>query len=213
MTGLHPSHPCFHLGLGYAQNWDETKMRRTWKHKLGYPGKDMGPEAWKAPSTRRWGTPQLGMDRHTPSFWMWAVINVIFYVLQQVNNAWSLNRTMNQWVDLGIHTEACLTRPDTCSAAGGAISLWVYVSDYDGHAAGIVSSHVVGSTGLVLDCKSDGSDNIRYDELLFSVPHECTQWIELLNVLVYWLLRCFNIQFEIHINLNILEMIVSWTTT
>ena len=35
---------------------------------------------------------------------------------------------MRQWVDLGIRTEACVTRPDTCGAAGGAISKWLRVN-------------------------------------------------------------------------------------
>ena len=38
-----------------------------------------------------------------------------------------LNRAKRHWVDLGIHTEACMTQPETCGAAGGAISLWVRV--------------------------------------------------------------------------------------
>ena len=42
----------------------------------------------------------------------------------QVNSALALDHTQRQWVDLGIHTEACMTRPDTCGSAGGAISLW-----------------------------------------------------------------------------------------
>ena len=30
-----------------------------------------------------------------------------------------------QWIDLGTHTEACMTRLDTCGVAGGAVSLWL----------------------------------------------------------------------------------------
>ena len=47
----------------------------------------------------------------------------------QVNCALSLNRSRSQWVDLGIHTEACMTRPQTCGAAGGAISVWINIAD------------------------------------------------------------------------------------
>ena len=47
----------------------------------------------------------------------------------QVNNALTLDQTRKQWVDLGIHTEACMTRPETCGAEGGAISVWVNVID------------------------------------------------------------------------------------
>ena len=57
----------------------------------------------------------------------------------QVNSAVSLDRTRNQWVDLGIHSEACMTRPETCGTAGGAISLWVKVIDCPRY-AGIIPS-------------------------------------------------------------------------
>ena len=39
------------------------------------------------------------------------------------------DRGINQWIDVGIHNEACITQPDTCGAAGGAVSLWVKVID------------------------------------------------------------------------------------
>ena len=61
-------------------------------------------------------------------------------IFWQVNCALSLNRTRNQWVDLGIHTETCITRPETCGAAGGAISLWINVIDGSWCSGGIVSS-------------------------------------------------------------------------
>ena len=53
---------------------------------------------------------------------------------QQVNLALAVDQTKKQWVDLGIHTEVCMTRM-TCGAAGGAISLWMNViacENYDG---------------------------------------------------------------------------------
>ena len=58
--------------------------------------------------------------------------------------ALSLDRTKRQWVDLGIHTEACMTRPETCGAAGGAVSLWVRVSASS--SGGIVSTLAYGFT-------------------------------------------------------------------
>ena len=65
----------------------------------------------------------------------------------QMNNAWTVDRTKNQWVDLGIHTEACMTRPETCGAAGGAISVWInLISCSHG---GIISSYSDG-TGSVI---------------------------------------------------------------
>ena len=55
----------------------------------------------------------------------------------KVNGALNLDHTKSQWVDLGLHTDVCMTRPETCGAAGGAISLWVnvtYCPQYGQHA-------------------------------------------------------------------------------
>ena len=81
----------------------------------------------------------------------------------QVNNAWSLYRTKSQWVDLGIHTKACMTRPETC-AAGGAISLWVNIIACPS-SGGIASSLAHGLTGSQIYCQG----NMRYYSLLFYV--------------------------------------------
>ena len=56
-----------------------------------------------------------------------------------MNFALTLDHTKKQWVDLGIHTEACMTRPETCGAAGGAISVWVKIRDC--HGQGELSRH------------------------------------------------------------------------
>ena len=53
----------------------------------------------------------------------------------QINSAVSLN--VGQWIDLGVHYEACMTDPQTCGAEGGAeggaISIWLRLhSDHDG---------------------------------------------------------------------------------
>ena len=75
-----------------------------------------------------------------------AACDFIFFICLQVNSALNLNQTKRQWVDLEIHTDACMTRPETCGAAGGAISLWVNAincSDY----CGFVSSAAFASTG------------------------------------------------------------------
>ena len=36
-----------------------------------------------------------------------------------------LDKEQNQWLDLGIHTEACVTQPETCGSTGGALSMWI----------------------------------------------------------------------------------------
>ena len=70
--------------------------------------------------------------------------------LIQMNLAWTLNGKKNQWVDLGIYTEACMTRPDTCGAAGGAITLWVNILDQGSGYNGIMSSCLSYKSGFFL---------------------------------------------------------------
>ena len=67
----------------------------------------------------------------------------------QVNCAWILNKTRNQWIDLGVHSEACMTQPETCGAAGGAISFWMYVIEFM-EVSGLFSSHAVDGTGSLV---------------------------------------------------------------
>ena len=62
----------------------------------------------------------------------------------QVRGAWDFNRTRHHWVDLGVHTEAYMTRPETCGAAGGAINLWVNIIDCPS-GSGIISSNAKDS--------------------------------------------------------------------
>ena len=83
-------------------------------------------------------------------------------IFNKVNAALSLNHTRSQWVDLGIHTEACMTRPETCGAAGGAISVWLKVIACP--FGGIISSFGP-STGSRIAC--DYAD-IQYDTYSFT---------------------------------------------
>ena len=85
----------------------------------------------------------------------------------EVNSAVSLDRTKSQWIDLGIHTEACMTRPETCGAAGGAISLWVNVTDCP-DLAGIVSSLGPGTGSVIFGYEED----IRYKTHIFTGRNE-----------------------------------------
>ena len=48
----------------------------------------------------------------------------------QINSAVSLDRSQQQWIDLGYHTEVCLSQPEFCGAAGGAVSMWLKIIDY-----------------------------------------------------------------------------------
>ena len=51
-----------------------------------------------------------------------------------------------------------MTRPETCGAAGGAISLWMRVIDCPS-TGGIVSSFTPKKSGTSIKC---GRDNLRY---------------------------------------------------
>ena len=72
--------------------------------------------------------------------------------------ALALDHTQSQWVDLGTHTEACMTQSETCGAAGGAISLWVKLIDCPDW-SGVLSSRGSG-TGIEIYCRSSA---MRYD--------------------------------------------------
>ena len=75
---------------------------------------------------------------------------MLYYLLNQVNSALTLDHTKSQWVDLGIQTEVCITHPETCGAAGGAISLWVNIAEGLTSTPGIISSgsHNMDTTSL-----------------------------------------------------------------
>ena len=72
----------------------------------------------------------------------------------KINSSVITDRTKNQWIDLGIHTEACMTRPETCGAAGGAISLWLKVINCSDD--GIITTRSDrNSTGSIVFCRND----------------------------------------------------------
>ena len=73
---------------------------------------------------------------------------------RQVNNALIVDRTKKQWVDLGIHTKACMARPETCGVAGDAMSLWIRVIDCP-TIGGIVSSYASFKTGSHMYCDAN----------------------------------------------------------
>ena len=77
-----------------------------------------------------------------------------------MNQAVTTDHSKRQWIDLGVHTEACMTRPETCGAAGGAVSFWMKLVDCpDEFPGGIISSynykpHAV-TTGFQMYCLND----------------------------------------------------------
>ena len=60
-----------------------------------------------------------------------------------------MDHTKKQWVDLGIHTEACMTRPETCGAVAGAISLLVKLTgDCIEDKCSVITSFIWQKTGI-----------------------------------------------------------------
>ena len=68
----------------------------------------------------------------------------------------STDRTKSQWIDLGIHTEACMTEPGNCDTSGGAISLWHRVTNCPSAGAVVSTIHVQAgeSGGSAIYCGS-----------------------------------------------------------
>ena len=66
----------------------------------------------------------------------------------------STNISRSQWVDLGIHPEACMTLPETCGASGGAVSFWMKLVDCHDF-GGIISSLTLNETGLRVYCNNN----------------------------------------------------------
>ena len=81
---------------------------------------------------------------HDPTTDMWWMLCIVLS-FSNLNSALTLDRTRSQWVDLGIHTEACMTRPETCGAVGGSISLWANLID-------CTFGGIISSSGSVIAC-------------------------------------------------------------
>ena len=69
------------------------------------------------------------------------------------------------WIDLGIQAGACMTQPENCGSAGGAVSLWinVHAGDQRGRTGrtGVITSMDditpdIISTGFQIRCGTDG---------------------------------------------------------
>ena len=67
--------------------------------------------------------------------------NQIYYVtIFQIYSAVNLDRNHQQWINLGNHPEVCLTNPETCGPAGGALSMWLSVDCTEEFESGIIAS-------------------------------------------------------------------------
>ena len=63
-----------------------------------------------------------------------------------MNCAVNLNKSKNQWIDLGFHPEVCLTQRYGCGVAGGAVSMWLRLTE----CGGIITTRSGQSGGFFL---------------------------------------------------------------
>ena len=70
-----------------------------------------------------------------------------------MNGAVSTNRSRFQHIDLGIHTEACMTVPGTCGTSGGAISLWYRMTECSSLGAIVKTFQGSHSGGTSIHCE------------------------------------------------------------
>ena len=77
----------------------------------------------------------------------------------QINSAVSLDRSRQQWINLGVHPEVCITQPDTCGAAGAAVSLWVKIFECFPQGGILTINLNIEGTGLTMFCY--GNDQIE----------------------------------------------------
>ena len=73
----------------------------------------------------------------------------------KIGGAILLNHTRKQWVDLGIHTEACITRPETCGEAGAAVAFWMRINRHDINLGSIISSWSIYSAAMIIGVMSN----------------------------------------------------------
>ena len=52
-----------------------------------------------------------------------------YHLYFQIYSAVSTDRSQNQWIDLGYHSNVCLTHRYGCGEAGGALSMWLRLID------------------------------------------------------------------------------------
>ena len=64
----------------------------------------------------------------------------------------STDQSREQWIDLGIHTEACMTTM-TCGAHGGAVSMWLRVRQCDNNNGILTTLQFESTTGLIVRCE------------------------------------------------------------
>ena len=79
----------------------------------------------------------------------------IKHTILQVNSSVRTNREKRQWIDLSAQTKACMTQPEICGAAGGAISMSMKVHECPNNAGIMTTRENADSTRFSIYCKND----------------------------------------------------------
>ena len=77
-----------------------------------------------------------------------------YHLYFQISSAVHTNRSQNQWIELGYHSDVCLTHRYGCGEAGGALSMWLRLIDCPAR-SGIITSRAgrsVSPTGFNIAC-------------------------------------------------------------
>ena len=77
-----------------------------------------------------------------------------YHLYFQFSSAVGTDRFHNQWIDLGYHSDVCLTHRYGCGEAGGALSMWLRLIDCPAR-GGIITTRAgrnVNPTGFNIFC-------------------------------------------------------------
>ena len=103
----------------------------------------------------------------------------IWFHVSQIMKAVVTNLALNQWVDLGILSEACITVPDTCGPDGAAVAVWVKIHSCPENAGFLLSLKSSNSkkTGFTFFCYSGNIRYVWFNDRIWSVADsgvDCT---------------------------------------
>ena len=71
-------------------------------------------------------------------------------------NGVQTDKSLSQYVDLGDLSAACITKPSTCGADGGTVSLWIQTTSCGQSDTGVISSMGSYTEGFYVACRSTG---------------------------------------------------------
>ena len=76
---------------------------------------------------------------------------------------------MQQYLELGDQSQACITIPESCGAQGGAISVWVKLIGCQ-NGGGIISSQDPSQSAVIIACSPT---ELRYMTIKLEFPECC----------------------------------------